>query len=88
MGERDVDIMHCEGGKSRIEAGSAKHMALLVKRYELQKLRNYIGIISQLGDKLKLTDLHPLPDGYDGDVIVCDGESSIPVNVLPKNHDV
>lgn len=76
MGELEVEIMHCDGAKGRIKARSAKQMALLVKRYELQKLRNYIGIISQLGDKLRLADLHPLPNGYDGLVIVCDGESS------------
>ncbi len=81
MGEQDVEIMHCEGGKSRIETRRAKQIALLVKRYELQKLRNYIGIISQLGNKLRLADLHPLPNGYSGEVIVCDGERSIPVKV-------
>ncbi len=78
MGELDVDIMHCEAGKRRIKSKSAKQIAILVKRYELQKLRSYIGIISQLGDKLRLADLHPLPDGYGGEVIVCDGERSIP----------
>lgn len=81
MDEHDVDIIHCEEAKRRIDVRSAKQIALLVKRYELQKLRNYLGIISQLGDKLKLADLHPLPDGYDGEVIVCDGERSIPVKV-------
>jgi Fe-S-cluster containining protein len=81
MGDMDIEIMHCEGGKSRIESSSAKQIALLVKRYELQKLRNYIGIISQLADKLRLADLHPLPDGYNGEVMVCDGEKSISVIV-------
>jgi hypothetical protein len=81
MGELDVEIIHCKGGKGRIDAPGAKQIALLVKKYELQKLRNYIGIISQLGDKLRLADLHPLPDGYEGVVIVCDGERSIPVKV-------
>lgn len=75
MGELDVEIMHCEGGKRRIEARNAKEIALLVKRYEIQKLRSYIGIISQIGDILRLDYLHRLPDGYDGQLIVCDGES-------------
>jgi Fe-S-cluster containining protein len=81
MGEQDVEIIHCEEGKSRIDARSAKKIALLVKRYELKKLRSYISIFSQLGDKLRLADLHPLPKGYSGEVIVCDGERSIPVKV-------
>jgi len=81
MGELVIDIMHCEEGKSRIDARSAKQIALLVKRYELKKLRSYISIFSQLGDKLRLADLHPLPKGYDGELIVCDGERSIPVKV-------
>lgn len=81
MDELDVEIIHCEEAKSRIDTPSAKQIALLVKRYELQKLHNYIGIISQLGDKLRLADLHPLPDGYSGGLIVCDGERSIPVKV-------
>ncbi len=76
MGEPGVEIMHCEGGKRRIEARKAKQIALLVKRYELQKLRSYIGIISQMGDKLRLSDLHSLPYGYDGELIVYDGENS------------
>ena len=81
MGELDVDIIQCEEAMSRIDARSAKQIALLVKRYELKKLRSYISIFSQLGDKLRLADLHPLQDGYDGEVIVCDGERSIPVKV-------
>lgn len=75
MGEQGIEVMHCEGKKNNIEEEKAKEMALLVKRYEMMKLRNYIGIISLLGEKLKLSDLVPLPCGYEGEVIVCDGDT-------------
>lgn len=75
MGEQGIEVMHCEGKKNRIEEERMKQMALLVKRYEMKKLRNYIGIISQLGEKLRLSDLIPLPCGYEGEVIVCDGDT-------------
>jgi uncharacterized protein len=75
LGEQGIEVMHCEGKKNKIEKVKAKEMALLVKRYEMKKLRNYIGIILQLGEKLRLSDLIPLPCGYDGEVIVCDGDT-------------
>jgi Fe-S-cluster containining protein len=75
MGERDVEVMHCEGQVNRIEEERAKKIALIVKRYEMKKLRSYIGIISQLGGKLRLPDLRHLPRGYEGEVIVFDGDA-------------
>lgn len=71
----DVEVMHCEGGKNRIDKMSADLFALMVKRYEIKKLRSYTGIILQLGTKLKLHDLRPLPPYYEGKVTVYDGES-------------
>jgi Fe-S-cluster containining protein len=75
MGEQGIEVMHCEGKKNRFERERAKQMALLVKRYEMKKLRNYIGIISQMGKKLRLSDLITLPCGYEGEVIVYDGDT-------------
>ncbi|MBU4220238.1 MAG: YkgJ family cysteine cluster protein [Euryarchaeota archaeon] len=75
MGERDVEVMHCEVQVNRIDEESAKKMALIVKRYEMKKLRSYIGIISQLGGKLRRSDLCQLPCGYEGEVIVFDGDA-------------
>ncbi len=75
IGEQEIEVMHCEGKKNNIEEEKANEMALLVKRYEMKKLRNYIGIISLLGEKLRLSDLLPLPRGYEGEVIVCDGDN-------------
>ncbi len=75
MGENGIEIMHCEGTGKRMTEESAKQLALLLKRYEIRKLRSFTGIISQLGEKLKLQDLRPLPGGYEGEVIVFDGET-------------
>jgi Fe-S-cluster containining protein len=75
MGDQGIEVMHCEGKKNRIEEERAKQIALQVKRYEMKKIRNYIGIISQLGEKLRLSDLIALPCGYEGEVIVCDGDT-------------
>lgn len=79
MGEQGIEVMQCDGKKNDIEEEKAKQMAreiaLLVKRYEMKKLRNYIGIISWMGKKLKLSDLLSLPRGYEGEVIVCDGDT-------------
>jgi Fe-S-cluster containining protein len=75
MAEQEIEVMHCEGKKNKIEKENAKQIAFLVKRYEMKKIRNYIGIISQLGEKLRLTDLIPMPCGYEGEVIVCDGDT-------------
>lgn len=74
MGERGVEVMHCEGLGKDMAKERAEEMALMLKRYEIKKLRSYIGIISQLGDKLSLDNLRALPRGYEGEVFVCDGE--------------
>jgi len=86
IGEQGIEVMHCEGKKNNIEEEKAKEMALLVKRYEMKKLRNYIGIISWLGEKLRLSDLLPLPRGYEGEVIVCDGDT-ISRHRIKKEHN-
>ena len=78
-----IEVMHCERQKDMIvkeidkesEKENARQMALLVKRYEMKKLRNYISIISQLGEKLRYSDLYSLPHAYDGELIVCDGDT-------------
>ncbi len=74
MGERGVEVMRCEGLGKAVTKERAKEMARLLKRYEIKKLQSYIGIISQLGDKLSLDNLRALPRGYWGEVFVCDGE--------------
>jgi hypothetical protein len=67
--------MHCEGLGKEMARGSAEEMALMLKRYEIKKLRSYISIMEQLGDKLKFVNLRALPRGYEGEVFVCDGET-------------
>ena len=74
MGEPCVDIMRCEGLGNRMTRESAGEMAMILKRYELKKLRSYVHIIEQLGDRLSLASLVPLPRGYEGELVVCDGE--------------
>ena len=75
IGERGVEVMHCEGLGKEMARGGAEEMALMLKRYEIKKLRSYIGIMAQLGDKLKFVNLRALPRGYEGEVFVCDGET-------------
>ncbi|TRZ88680.1 MAG: YkgJ family cysteine cluster protein [Methanosarcinales archaeon] len=75
IGDQGVEVMHCEGKNNDIMEEKAKEMAFLVKRYEMKKLRNYIGIIYLLGEKLRLSDLSPMSRGYEGEVIVCDGDT-------------
>ncbi len=74
MGERGVEVMHCEGLEKEMARESAEGMALMLKRYEMKKLRSYIRIMAQLGDKLNFANLRMLPRGYEGEVLVCDGE--------------
>ncbi|VVB95712.1 Putative zinc- or iron-chelating domain protein [uncultured archaeon] len=74
MGERGVEVMHCEGPRKVLAKESAERMALVLKRYEIKKLRSYISIMAQLGDKLSFANLRMLPRGYEGEVFVCDGE--------------
>lgn len=75
VGERGVEVMHCEEPGKEVTKERAKDMARLLKRYEIKKLRSYIGIISQLGNKLSLANLRELPHDYSGEVLVCDGEA-------------
>ncbi len=73
-GDGNLEVMHCEAKKSVINYETANQMAFLVKRYEMQKLRSYMKIILQLGEKLRSTDLCSLPADFNGEIIVCDGE--------------
>jgi Fe-S-cluster containining protein len=75
MGERGVEVMHCEGLGKEIAREKAAEMAVMLKRYEMKKLRCYISIMAQLGDKLSFANLMALPRGYEGEVFVCDGEA-------------
>ncbi len=74
MGERGVEVMHCEGLGKEMMRERAEEMARMLKRYEIKKLRSYISIMAQLGDKLSFANLVTLPHGYEGEVLVCDGE--------------
>ena len=74
MGEHGVEVMRCEGLGNKITKEDAEEMALILKRYEMKKLRSYISIISQLRDKLDFANLWSLPKDYSGIVLVCDGE--------------
>lgn len=75
MDEHGVEVMHCGSGLgNKITKESADEMARMLKRYEIKKLRSYIGIIKQLGDKLSFANLRALPQDFSGDVLVCDGE--------------
>jgi Fe-S-cluster containining protein len=75
MDEGSVEVMHCEGLGNEMARESAEGMALALKRYEIKKLRSYISIMAQLGDKLNFVNLVALPHGYEGEVLVCDGEA-------------
>ena len=75
MGEEGVEIMHCEGlGKNSLNENILE-IARSLKRYEIKKLRSYIRIIEQIGDKLDIAAMKSLPEKYSGDVLVFDGES-------------
>lgn len=74
MGGHGIDIMHCDGLGKEMARESAEGMALVLKQYEIKKLRSYISIMEQLGDKLSFANLRMLPRGYEGKVSVCDGE--------------
>ncbi len=75
MGDKSVDIMHCKGLVNKITKESAAEMGKLLKRYEIKKLRSYIRIIEQIGDRLKIANLRMLPREYSSEVFVCDGEA-------------
>ena len=85
MGEKGIEAMHCDGKKNKIKEEKAKEIAFLVKRYEMKKIKNYIGIISWMGTKLRLSELVPLPHGYEGEVIVYDGENISQRLIIIKN---
>lgn len=70
-----VEVMHCKGLGNKITGKRAEKMAKMLKRYEIKKLMSYIGIIKQIGDKLKFANLHPLPEDYSGEILVCDGKA-------------
>jgi Fe-S-cluster containining protein len=74
IGERGVEVMHCEGLGKEMARESAEGMALALKRYEIKKIRSYIRIMAQIGDKLSFANLRMLPRGHEGEVLVCDGE--------------
>ncbi len=74
LGEHGVDVMHCKGLGNEITPERAEEMALVLKRYEIKKLRSYTGIISQVGEKLSFSNLRTLPKDFSGAVLVCDGE--------------
>ncbi len=73
-GEQGVEVMRCNGLWNKMTMESAEEMARMLKRYEMKKLRSYVGIISQLGDKLNFANLRPLPRDYSGEILVYDGE--------------
>lgn len=70
-----VDIMHCKKGNGELPENRAAKIGLLLKRYEIKKLQSYIRIITQMGDKLNISNLHQLPANYSGTVNICDGEA-------------
>ncbi len=74
MGEQGAEVMRCNGLGNEITKDNAKEMAGMLKRYEIKKLISYIGIMSQLEEKLSLANLQALPGNYSGNVLVCDGE--------------
>jgi len=75
MGEKGVEIMHCEGLWKNTLNEKAFEIARSLKRYEIKKLHSYIRIIEQIGDKLNIATMKSLPEKYSGDVLVFDGES-------------
>ncbi|NJD78783.1 MAG: YkgJ family cysteine cluster protein [Candidatus Methanoperedens sp.] len=74
MGGKGVDIMRCGGLGNKTSWEKAGEIAWMLKRYEIKKLRSYIGILEQVGDKLSPANLCSLPENYSGNVLVCDGE--------------
>lgn len=83
MDERGVDVMHCNGLGNEMTRERAEEMARMVKRYEMKKLRSYVSILEQIGDKLNLANLRELPYDYCGEIFVCDGEG-ITVDCINK----
>ncbi len=81
MGERGVEVMHCNGLGRKLTKVKASEMGKLMKRYEIKKLQSYISIIKQLGDKLNIGNIRQLPQDFSGNILVYDGEAMIPVTV-------
>ncbi len=77
MGKNDVEVMRCGGLGNKMAKTEALETARELKRYEIKKLRSYIGILEEIGDKLSFANLRPLPCDYEGKVFVCDGEGII-----------
>lgn len=79
MGENGIEIMYCNSLKLKeiMVRENAVKISKALKRYEIKKLRSYIRIIKQIGDKLKLNIdfMKSLPDDFSGNVIVFDGET-------------
>ncbi|PWB54560.1 MAG: hypothetical protein C3F06_04170 [Candidatus Methanoperedenaceae archaeon] len=75
MGEKGIEIMHCEGLWKKTLNENDLEIGRALKRYELKKLHSYIRIIEQVGDKLNIAALKSLPEKYSCDVLVFDGES-------------
>ncbi|HEY9246127.1 MAG TPA: YkgJ family cysteine cluster protein [Candidatus Methanoperedens sp.] len=72
----NAEIMGCRGLGGKITKNIALDMARMLKRYELKKMRSYIHIIEQVGEKLEMSRLIPLPHDYSGDILVLDGETA------------
>ncbi|NJD52896.1 MAG: YkgJ family cysteine cluster protein [Candidatus Methanoperedens sp.] len=77
MGESGIEIMYCNNLKEITVHENALKISRALKHYEIEKLRSYIRIIKQIGDKLKLNidSMKSLPDNFSGNVIVFDGEN-------------
>ena len=75
MGENGVEVMYCNGMGNKMTPETAAEIGKLLKKYELKKLRNYISIIRQMGDVLRLSSLRSIPGDYPGEIILCDGEA-------------
>ncbi|VVB84783.1 Putative zinc- or iron-chelating domain protein [uncultured archaeon] len=86
MGEHGVDVMRCEGLGNKMTRESAVDTGKLLKRYEIKKLQSYIGIIRQIGDTLKPANLCQLQKDFSGNVLVCDGEATINIDIDLKSE--
>jgi hypothetical protein len=75
MGERGVEIMHCNGLGKVADNENAVEIGMDLKRFEIKKLQSYIRIMEQIGDKLIFNNLRSLPGNYSGEVLVLDGDT-------------
>ena len=81
MGESGIEIMYCNSLKEITQHENAVEIGKYLKRYEIQKLQNYIKIIEQIGNRLNVAIMKSLPDNYSGNIIVFDGETSSKCNI-------